>query len=291
MLTSPAQVGRADVAQFDCRQTTRFPMRPTQPQMSRRERRAQARMDPRQQRHRPTRPGPRPAWQSPVLLVTVAAIAIGLGIVIVANRPAPRPVGELLAPPTSYTADLVDGDVLGSSTAPVTMELYADFQCPACKLFATTELPRLWSDFIQPGTLRIEARDVAFLGTGNPNESVELAAGAACAAEQDRYWRFHDYVFWNQGRENKGDHSPDFIAQIAGVSGADIAAWQACFTRDDIRATIRQDTSVATGKGISSTPTLVINGESMVGVPSYDKLAARIRELAGGSTAPTASPS
>jgi protein-disulfide isomerase len=248
-------------------------------------------MDPRAPRRRTTKPARRPAWQSPVLLVTVAAIAIGLGIVTVANRPAAAPAGELMAPPTQYTANLVHGDVLGSASAPVVMELYADFQCPACKLFVTTELARLWTDFIQPGTLRIEARDLAFLGTGNPDESLELAAGAACAAEQDHYWRFHDYVFWNQGRENRGDHSPAFITSVADASGVDVTAWQACFARDDIRATIRQDTTVATGKGVSSTPTLVINGESMVGVPDYDKLAARIRELAGGSPAPTAPPS
>jgi protein-disulfide isomerase len=222
--------------------------------------------------------------------VTVAAIAIGLGIVVLANRPTAGPVGELVAPPTSYTADLADGDVLGSSSAPVVMEMYADFQCPACKLFVTTELPRLWTDFIQPGTLRIEARDIAFLGTGNPDESVELAAGAACAAEQDRYWRFHDYVFWNQGRENRGDHSPGFIASVADAAGVDLTPWQACLARDDVRATVRQDTTAAQGKGVSSTPTLVINGESMIGVPDYDKLAARIRELAGGSPAPTAPP-
>jgi protein-disulfide isomerase len=171
------------------------------------------------------------------------------------------------------------------------MELYADFQCPACKLFVTTELSRLWTDFIQPGTLRIEARDIAFLGTGNPDESVELAAGAACAAEQDRYWQFHDYVFWNQGRENRGDHSPEFITRVAAAAGVDLTAWQACFARDDVRAAIRQDTTAAQGKGVSSTPTLILNGESKAAVPNYDELAARIRELAGASPAPTAPPS
>lgn len=263
-------------------------MPPPQPPSSRRERRAQARMDPRAPRRRSTRPAQRAAWQSPVVLVTAAAIAIGIAIIAFANRPAAAPIGELLAPPVSYTADLVDGDVLGSPSAPVVIELYADFQCPACKQFVTTELGRLWEDFIQPGTLRIEARDIAFLGTGNPDESLELAAGAACAAEQDRYWRFHDYVYWNQGRENKGDHSSAFIERIADASGADLTAWLACFARDDIRAAIRAETTAAQGKGVNSTPTLVINGQSMVGVPNYDVLAARIRELTGGSPLPSA---
>ena len=44
------------------------------------------------------------------------------------------------------------------------MQLYSDFQCPACKLFVTSQLARLLTDFVVPGTLRIEAQDIAFLG-------------------------------------------------------------------------------------------------------------------------------
>jgi protein-disulfide isomerase len=290
MLGLPAIVGGVDVAHDQPSRRRDFRMRAAQQPKSRRERRAQARLQERPPRPRTTRRAGRPIWQSPVVAMTVAAIAIGIGIIALANRPAtPTAAGELTAPPTFYTADLAKGNTLGSATAPVVMELYADFQCPACKLFVTTELSRLWTDFIQPGTLRIEARDIAFLGTGNPNESVELAAGAACAAEQDRYWRFHDYVFWNQGRENKGDHSAAFISQLADAAGVERTAWEACLARDDVRATIQKNTTTAHGRGVNSTPTLVLNGGApMSGVPDYDTLAARIRELAGASPAPSA---
>ena len=57
-------------------------------------------------------------------------------------------------------------------------------------------------------------------GRGTPDESLELAAGAACAAEQGRYWQYHDLVFWNQGRENAGDHDAAFIGRVATAAGA-----------------------------------------------------------------------
>lgn len=267
------------------RDSNRQPIRP----QTRRERRAQQRFDAPPARTRRTSRPPRPAWQSPVVLVTAAAILIGGVIIALARPPASANGDTLVEPPTRYTADLTDGDVLGSATAPVVMQLYADFQCPACKLFVTDQLPSLVNEFVRPGMLRIEARDIDILGTGSPNESLELAVGAACAAEQDRYWQFHDFVFWNQGRENRGDHGADFIAGVATAAEVDRAAWDACIARADMRAAVEAATQAAVAAGFNRTPTLVVNGQTLVGVQDYAKLADLIRQLAAGAS-PGASP-
>lgn len=255
------------------------------PAPSRRERRANARLEraPKVRGrvvHRAV-----PVWRSPAALVSAAALAIGLAIVIVALPKGSTDEGELRIPPTSYEPGLAAGEVLGAATAPVTMELYSDFQCPACKLFVTGQLKALTDEFVRPGTLRIEARDIAFLGRGSRDESIELAVGAACAAEQDRYWQFHDLVFWNQGRENRGDHDEAFIGRVAGQAMLDRAAFDACMQRGDLRAQVQAQTSRAFSAGIQSTPTLVVNGQAVVGVPEYSQLATLIRQLAAGETA------
>ena len=258
------------------------------PPMSRRERRAQARFDrPAAPRNRPARRPPRPVWQSPVVLVTATAVLIGLAIIAFARPPAPT-AAELITPPTSYSADLVNGETLGASSAPVVMEVYSDFQCPACKLFVTQQLPLLVSEFVRPGTLRIEARDIDILSGTAQNELLELAAGAACAAPQGKYWQFHDYVFWNQGSENQGDHSAAFIAGIADAVGVDRVAWDACLAKPATRTQITARTGTALAAGIQSTPTLVVNGQAITGVPDYNQLAALIRQLAAS---PAPSPS
>jgi protein-disulfide isomerase len=218
------------------------------------------------------------------VLVTAAAVLIGIAVIAFVRPPGTADGNTLVEPPTTYAADLTDGDVLGSATAPVVMQLYADFQCPACKLFVTNELPSLLNDFVRPGTLRIEARDIDVLGKGSPNESVELAVGASCAAAQDRYWQFHDMVFWNQGRENKGDHDAAFIASMATGAEVDMTTWQACIARPDMRTAVEAATKAALAAGINSTPTLVINGQTSVGVPSYAKLAELIRQLAAAAS-------
>lgn len=260
------------------------------PPTSRRERRAQARLDrPPEPRHRAARrTTARPAWQSPVVLVTAAAVLIGIAIIAFARPPAPVTGEDLITPPTAYAANLVDGENLGPAGAPVVLELYSDFQCPACKQFVTLQLPRLVTEFVTPGTLRVQARDIDLIGKGTPNESLDLAAGAACAAAQGRYWQFHDYVFWNQGRENMGDHDAAFIAAVADAAGVNRTDWDACVAKQDTRTTINAQTTAAFAAGITSTPTLVINGQHYVGVPSYDQLAALIRQLAAS---PAPSPS
>jgi len=219
-------------------------------------------------------------------LVSAAAVVIGAVLIFLALPKLADRGGDLIFPPGDYPATLVRSDVVGSATAPVVIELYADFQCPACKVFVTDQLHRLVDEFVVPGTVRIEAKDIAFLGRGTPDESLELAAGAACATEQDRYWQYHDLVFWNQGRENKGDHSADFIGRVATAAGIDRAAWDACLARSDIRATITSRTSTAIAQGVNRTPTLLVNGQSIVGVPKYDELATMIRTMA--ASAPSA---
>jgi protein-disulfide isomerase len=266
----------------------RFMNRPTAAPPSRRERRAQARTEHPAPRHRSTHRQARPAWQSPLVLVSIAAVLIGIAVIALARPPQATPSAELVTPPTSYPAALVDGETVGGKDAPVVLELYSDFQCPACRQFVTQQLPRLMTEFVQPGTLRIEARDIDILGSGTPNESLELAAGAACAAGQDRYWQFHDYVFWNQGRENKGDHDAAFIARVADAAGVDRVAWDACVAKPDARSPVTSRTAAAVGLGITSTPTLVLNEQHFVGVPNYDQLATLIRQIAA-SAAPAAS--
>jgi protein-disulfide isomerase len=262
--------------------------RSTQLPQSRRDRRTAARLE------RPVRPRARrrtgggPVWRSPLVLVTASAIVLGAVVVLLAQPKLSTRGAELISPPGEYPAGLIRSDVIGSATAPVVIQLYADFQCPACRMFVTDQLHRLVDAFVVPGTVRLEAKDIAFLGRGVPDESVELAAGAACATEQGRYWQFHDFVFWNQGRENQGDHSAEFIGRIAEAAGVDRAAWDTCVARNDVRPAITSRTAAAAAQGISSTPTLLMNGQAIVGVPDYDRLAALIRSLAGPSASPEA---
>ena len=82
-----------------------------------------------------------------------------------------------LNPPSSLTpTELAADRTLGKSTAPVTLEVWSDFQCPVCGQFARTVEPALIAKYVTPGTLRIVHHDAAFQGAKSQatyDESVE----------------------------------------------------------------------------------------------------------------------
>jgi protein-disulfide isomerase len=264
-----------------------------QPALARRERRAQERLE-RSQRERPTvgrSKARRPAWQSPFAIVSVGALAIAL-VVILLNQKATTPAGQLITPPVSYAGATVSGQSLGSATAPVVLAVYSDFQCPFCGQFVRQQFGTLKTDFVDKGILRIETHDLSFLGRGSPNESEELAIGARCAATQGKYWPFHDYVFWNQQPENSGAYTADYIASLATAAGLDMSTWNACLAGSAAKAAVAAETSAAQGLGVSSTPTISLNGGALVaGVPSASTLADQIRQLAAAAASPGTSAS
>ncbi|HEX6128957.1 MAG TPA: thioredoxin domain-containing protein [Candidatus Limnocylindria bacterium] len=166
-----------------------------------------------------------------------------------------------VASPSAFTpTDLADGYALGREDAPVTVEIWADYQCPYCALFSQQVEPQLIAQYVETGQVRLVFRDLAFLG----DESRWAAVAARLAAEQDAFWPYHDYLFANQLGENVGSFSVERLQQIATMVGLDRSAFDAGLQLDaareafaDIRADFEAD---AARLGIRSTPTVVVDG-------------------------------
>ncbi len=257
-------------------------MTKSSPTPTRAERRAAERARRRAER-RPVGSTGTPAWRSPVGLVTIAALlggALLLAFVVLVQRPggSSGSAVDLAAPLNPTPASLADGTTLGKADAPVSMDVWVDFQCPACGLFATSTLPSLVRDFVEPGILRITSHDVAFLDQGSSTESADAGAAAQCAEEQSKYWPYHDWLFANQSGENLGAFRREVLEAIAARVGLDGAAFASCLDSGRHQDTVRAE---GTAAGIQSTPTLRIGDQEIRGVPSYEQLAALIRQKAG----------
>jgi protein-disulfide isomerase len=225
----------------------------------------------------------RPIWQSPIVLITGLAVIVGVAIIGAAVLSAPKEIDPdatgLVAPPVALPAELADGEAIGQAGAPVLMEVWSDFQCPVCGSFAKNYLPRLVTDFVAAGQLRIVDKSIDILGTGSQSESLDAAVGAVCAGRQDRYWAYHDYLFWNQAGENRGAFSRERLTAIAVAVELDRSAWEACFSDGTAAEEVTARRAQAPAKeGVIQTPTFVINGQATVGLPrTYDDLAALVR--------------
>jgi protein-disulfide isomerase len=226
--------------------------------------------------------------RSPLLLIT--AIVGGVGIVVLGGlillgggSGATDATSALLTPRTPTPVALADGRAVGKADAPVTLEVWTDFQCPVCGQFATTVEPALMTKYVTPGVLRIVHHDAAFQGaksTASYDESVEAGAGARCAADQGGYWPYQDWTFANQSGENEGAYAATRLTAIATAAGLDIGAWQACVATGSAQRAVRAETSQAVAAGVNATPTMTINGQTIVGLRSVADLGALIEAAA-----------
>jgi protein-disulfide isomerase len=227
-----------------------------------------------------------------MVLVTGLAVVVGLGIVGTAVLSGPAPTPEptravtLVSPPDRGWTVPQDGESLGSPDAPVVVEVWSDYQCPICGRFARDYLGRLVTEFVQPGTARIVEQSIDILGTGTPSESALSAAAADAAGAEDRYWEFHDWLFWNQAGENRGAFSRDRLVAMAERMELDLPAFERRLDSADARAAVASRTNAALAAGIRSTPTFVVNGRAIVGLVPYDVLAGAIRDAAAATTPP-----
>ena len=229
---------------------------------------------PRQVRGERTPQAPRPvagrAGPARAQLAIAAIVAIVAVVAVIAFAGSPSP-----ATPTPIPTSLkASANVMGDPNAPVTIEEWADFQCPACRLFATGTEPALRTLYIETGKVRLVFRHLAFIGP----ESILASEAAECAGEQNRFWDYHDRLYALQGGENTGTFSKANLQKIADGLGLGLG-FNACLTSDRYAQRVRDETAAGQAKGVTSTPTLIINGRKLEGVRSIDQLRAVIDPL------------
>ncbi len=146
--------------------------------------------------------------------------------------------------------------MLGEPGAPVTVTEFVDLQCPVCAEAARTTLPTLLRDHVRTGDVKLEARTLQFLGP----DSVVAARAAAGAEAQGKLWPFLAAFYANQGQENSGYATDDFlrgVAASAGVNGDEALAYA---QTDAAADRLNQANAEAQTRGINSTPSFVVTG-------------------------------
>ena len=216
----------------------------------------------------------------------IGVVFVALLVVLQGAAPRSTDAASLRAPMSDVPTALADGRTLGRPDAPVTLEIWSDFQCPACGQLAEMVEPNLIRDYVTDGTLRLVLRDAAFQGQRSGtayDESVEAAAGARCAATQNAYWPFHNWLFANQAGENQGAFRVERLRSIATAAGLDVAAWDACRATGEQQAAVRAETQQGLAQGVNATPTMYLNGTMIVGLKSAEELGGLIEVAELGS--------
>ena len=153
----------------------------------------------------------------------------------------------------------------GAPDAPVTVYEMADFQCPACRLFAVTVLPTIEREYVKTGKVRWVFINLP-LTSIHPN-AVAAAEVAMCAARQGRFWPTHDALYQRQDDWAKLAEPRKTLVEIAQRAGVDRAKLLACVAEGTARKEVELDAQRARRSGADVTPSFYIEGGLLEGAP------------------------
>jgi len=151
-----------------------------------------------------------------------------------------------------YMADFTS---MGDPDAPVKVEEFSDYQCPYCKLFATDQEPKIVKDYVETGKVHFTYTPYSFLG----QESVKSAEAAYCAADQGKFWEFHDLLFANQAGENRGTYTRTLFVSFAGDLKLDKTTFQNCIDTGKYTQKVQDNLAYGQSKGVTGTPYFLVN--------------------------------
>lgn len=163
----------------------------------------------------------------------------------------------LTEPVMALELDDAASPALGAAKPAVTIVEFSDFECRFCR-------------DVQPALKQVVesySKEVKLVFKHLPLEghrhALSAARAAYCAAEQDRFWQFHDSLF------AAGSLSPGIFEQIAEELGLGLARFRQCLNSEQSRAAVIKDIETARKFRIDSTPSFLVNGKLLKGALSF----------------------
>ncbi len=152
----------------------------------------------------------------------------------------------------------------GNPDASVVVVKYSDFQCPACRFYASMD------DLLS----REMADDVLFVYRHFPLRNFRFSMLAAQYAEaagrQDQFWRMHDLIYINQQHWARGDGEQIF-REFAESLGLDMEQLDQDLEDPALTERIQDDYRDGQRLGIRAVPTIYVQGQPVDGISSIDE--------------------
>jgi protein-disulfide isomerase len=149
-------------------------------------------------------------------------------------------------------------NVLGSPTAPVTLEYFGDLECPICKEFTLGSLPAVIPKWVRTGKLRIEYRSLE-TATREPEVFKTQQVAALAAGKQNKAWYFIETFYHEQGEEDSGYVTESYLQGIAKqVPGLNLTQWTSDRNDQELAKQVTVDEEAAKANGFTGTPSFLI---------------------------------
>jgi protein-disulfide isomerase len=195
-----------------------------------------------------------------IIIVVVVIIAVGSGGSSggdASNLVEKPQVEKLLDGSPQY------GTTIGKKSAPVKLFEYGDLQCPICKEYSEEVLPEIIENQVKKGEASITFRNFIIIGP----QSIPAGEAALAAGAQDKGWSFIETWYRNQGEENSGYATDEFIESMAKYVGIpNMAQWKKEWKSKKYKKTVEATTAQAQKLGFTGTPSFSIEGPKSEGL-------------------------
>lgn len=169
-----------------------------------------------------------------------------------------------------YTASTADRLVHGPKETPeITMIMFTDYECHFCGKTAM-EIKKVLK---KNPNIRLIFKDYPLDMSCNERvtrpfhmQACNASLAARCAAEQGKFWEYHDLLYNNQGQINLEN-----IKQFANNLNLDMKQFNQCLSNKKHLNKIITDIDEGVALGIEGTPTIYINGEQVVGYKTAEE--------------------
>ena len=161
--------------------------------------------------------------------------------------------------------DALSEKSMGKKDAPVTITEYSSLGCPHCAAFHRESLPKIKSEYIDTGKVRLVYNDMPF---GTP--ALAAAALARCGGS-DRFFGFIEVLFRSQRQWSSGNDIIGELARVGRFGGLSKNDVQTCLQNQDLLKAIAAGADEAVKKhDVRSTPTFFINGTKIEGAQPFE---------------------
>ena len=168
---------------------------------------------------------------------------------------APTPAPTLQPSSDPWIGTTTNGRTAGAASAPVTVELWVDYQATGMPAIVANLEPGLKTR-VNAGKVQAVQRDLATLGA----ESVLAASFVRCGAQANErlVWFAHDILASAAQGANAGVFTNQALLSLAAKLGWDVTKLDACLADPATAAAVQAETAVGTGLGLTAAPAVVV---------------------------------
>ncbi len=196
-------------------------------------------------------------------LLLVVAVLAAVSLITVAVLASRTSATDAEAATPSGVASAAGGVPYGS-TAPVVLDEWFDFACPACKTAVTAFGPTI-DELVAAGDIQVVYHPLSFLTPGSP-----LAANAfGCAVDEGRGHEYYTAVFQAQGAETGPGFTNEQLLGIGEQIGITSDSFATCVANGTYASWVDNVAQSGVEQGVSQTPTFLVNGEPLE-LTAYD---------------------